>query len=87
MNYIPYENGEKIVIDIPFDNGIKYFTFMYDDLKGIEPYTKNWDGTIENLYNNSALGCKQEVTNERAYCTKIIQMNGWKIPKDYPLRF
>ena len=24
MNYIPYENGEKIVIDIPFDNGIKY---------------------------------------------------------------
>ena len=24
MNYIPYENGEKIVIDIPFDNRIKY---------------------------------------------------------------
>lgn len=24
INYIPYENGEKIVIDIPFNNGIKY---------------------------------------------------------------
>ena len=40
------------------------------------------------LRNDSALGCKKDaVSNERAYCTALIQMNGWKIPKDYPLRF
>lgn len=68
-------------------SGIKYFTFQYDKSKGIEPYTISWNGNVETLYTNSALGCKNEVTNERAFCTKIIQMNGWKIPKDYPLRF
>lgn len=68
-------------------SGIKYFTFIYNSSKGVEPYTISWDGTEEDLYNNSALGCKEDVTNERAFCTKIIQMNGWKIPKDYPLRF
>ena len=87
-DYKDYKTSDTGSLQNPWEiSGIKYFTFMYDDLNGIEPYTKNWDGTIENLYNNSALGCKQEVTNERAYCTKIIQMNGWKIPKDYPLRF
>ncbi len=54
--------------------------------KGIEPYTYGWDGTIENLY-NGYYGCYKENTNLKAYCTKLIQMNGWKIPKDYPLKF
>lgn len=47
----------------------------------------NWDGTEEMLRNNNSLGCKEDVSIERAYCTALIQMNGWKIPKDYPLRF
>ena len=46
-----------------------------------------WDGTKEMLLTNNSIGCKKEVSNERAYCTALIQMNGWKIPKDYPLRF
>lgn len=79
-------------------SGTKYFTFFfypwnnstankYHYNKGIEPYKVNWDGTKEMLLNDSTIGCKQNVTNERAYCTALIQMNGWKIPKDYPLRF
>ena len=78
--------------------GTKYFTFMFSPWsesnkyaykKGVEPYlSRTWDGTEEMLRNDSALGCKKEdVSNERAYCTALIQMNGWKIPKDYPLRF
>ena len=44
--------------------------------KGLEPYIDaSYDGTTENLYK------KQE------NFAKIIQLNGWKIPKDYPLKF
>ena len=79
-------------------SGTKYFTFLFEPCntsalnkyhynKGVEPYMYRWDGTEEMLRNDSALGCKEDVSNERAYCTALIQMNGWKIPKDYPLRF
>lgn len=79
-------------------NGTKVFSFFFNPTenttankyhynKGIEPYKYYWDGTEEMLRNNNTIGCKQEVSNSRAYCTALIQMNGWKIPKDYPLRF
>ena len=35
------------------------------------------------LMNHSTYGCAKS----GAYCTKLIQMNGWKIPDDYPLNF
>ena len=77
---------------------MNYFTFFfypsgtqeankYHYKKGVEPYKWNWDGTKEMLLNNNGIGCKKQVSNERAYCAALIQMNGWKIPKDYPLRF
>lgn len=50
----------------------------------VEPYMYSWDGTIENLYSGSKYSCSG---SEAALCTKIIQLNGWKIPKDYPLKF
>ena len=79
-------------------NGTKVFSFFFNPTdnttankyhynKGIEPYKYNWDGTEEKLRNDNSIGCKQDVSNSRAYCTALIQMNGWKIPKDYPLRF
>ena len=50
-----------------------------------EPHSFAWDGTIEKL---------TDTTNKYAcggtlgsLCTKLIQLNGWKIPKDYPLKF
>ena len=77
-------------------SGTKYFTFLfrqnknlkYHYGKGVEPFKADgWDGTKEMLLTNNNVGCKKEVNNERAYCTALIQMNGWKTPKDYPLRF
>ena len=79
-------------------SGIKYFTFFfapadnsdankYHFKKGVEPYKRNWDGTIEKLKNDSAIGCSKTVSNERAYCTPLIQINGWKVPDDYPVKF
>ncbi len=78
--------------------GIKYFSFFFSPSvthssmilhagKGMEPYIGGWDGTKEDLLNNSSIGCNIDATNERAYCTKLIQLNNWKIPKDYPLKF
>lgn len=69
-------------------SGKKYFTFRYYSDKGVEPYYKNnWDVSEEELRNNDSIGCKKDVSNERAYCTALIQRNGWKIPKDYPVGF
>lgn len=47
--------------------------------KGIEPYVNGscWDGTIESLNNSNMPECY----------AKIIQMNGWVIPDDYPVKF
>ena len=53
--------------------------------KGIEPYAVHWNGSDLNaLYNYGKLGCS---TGRGFYCTKIIQLNGWKIPDNYPFRF
>lgn len=78
-------------------SGIKYFTFMfwpswkenkYSYKHGMEAYaTSGWDGRRESLFADNSIGCKETVSNERAYCARLIQMNGWKIPKDYPLKF
>lgn len=76
-------------------SGTKYFTFFFAPYdkdnkyyykKGVEPYMYNWDGTREMLL-NGYYGCYQANKQERAYCAALIQMNGWTVPKDYPLRF
>ena len=49
-----------------------------------EPYTWSWKGTREDLLNNAEYGCNGKKNH---FCTKLIQYEGWQIPKDYPLRF
>ncbi len=56
-------------------NGWKYH---YN--KGFEPWKYAWDGNIETLRQGCYNGTK------RYFCTALIQMNGWKIPKDYPYK-
>ena len=60
--------------------GIDYFVFGFypngenHPGKKFEPYVfGTWDGTMEYLKNNNSYA-------------KIIQLNGWKIPDDYPLK-
>ena len=55
--------------------------------KGLKfsPYVAGWDGTKEGLLHTvNGYGCGEYSNN---YCTKLIQMNGWKIPDDYPFKF
>lgn len=80
-------------------NAIDNFAFFYAPTskaqvghyqKGIEPYTWNWDGTVADLYTghgySSTYGCNKQGTI-RFYCTKLIQLNNWKIPDNYPFKF
>ena len=61
--------------------------WKYHYNRGFEPYKFNWDGSIKMLYNDSAYGCNStNGSSWRQYCTAIIQMNGWKIPDDYPYK-
>ena len=47
---------------------------------GFSPWSYDWkDGNIETLKQ----GCNSD---KRMWCTKVIQLNDWKIPKDYPWR-
>lgn len=49
----------------------------------VEPYVFNWNGTKEQLKKGSQFSCYFGCTS-CAYCTKLIQLNSWKIPDDYP---
>ena len=60
--------------------------WKYHYNRGFEPYKFNWDGNTETLYNDSKYGCNSTGSSWRQYCTAIIQMNGWKIPDDYPYK-
>ena len=49
----------------------------------VEPYVFNWNGNEESLTSVGTWGCYKGCTN-CSYCTKIIQLNNWEIPDDYP---
>ena len=81
------------------DQGICRFTFLFNPArksnsglsswtyhlnKGLEPFKTDWDGDIQKLYTHSQFGCNASAG--RYYCTAIIQMNGWKIPDNYPFK-
>lgn len=58
--------------------------------KGMEPFLYYWNGNENNLYESTKYGCKNgspsgfPINIKGAYCTAIIQRNGWKIPAQYP---
>ena len=48
-----------------------------------EPYSNYWNGTREQLIDGHSFSCAQN----HAFCAKLIQYVGWKISKDYPVKF
>ena len=66
-------------------NGSGNSDFKYHIGKGFEPFKWNWDGETSTLYEDCRNGGKG--VQDHAFCTALIQQNGWKIPKDYPFRF
>ena len=52
--------------------------------KGLVPFSASWDiETLDYLKYNSERGCYAD-TPFKSYCTRVIQLNNWTIPKDYP---
>ena len=49
----------------------------------VEPYIQYWNGNKASLTSGGTWGCYKGCTN-CAYCTKLIQLNNWEIPDDYP---
>jgi len=73
---------------LKFDSNLdpSNINFKYFPKRGFEPYTFAWDGTLDGAkYSTveSFYGCYEEYA---ALCTKLIQVNGWKIPEDYPYK-
>ena len=60
-----------------------YWIMHYD--KGMEPHKYDWNGSRDDLKNNANYGCNNK-TSYKAYCTALIQYDGWKISDDYPLK-
>lgn len=60
------------------ENDYKYLWIFHEN-KGIEPFAYGFTDSYE--YNMSQ--CKKNADS----CTKIIQINNWKIPDDYPIKF
>ena len=61
--------------------------FLYN--KGFEPVKYKWNGTKEHLYHGNQWACEKitpPTMDTAAYCTALIQYNGWKIPDDYPYK-
>jgi len=82
------ENGENV-------SGICSFSFSFYPTtkvggyklhyrKGLEPHIYDWNGKYEGLFSHSTRGCNENAN--RAFCTAVIQHNGWKIPKEYPFK-
>ena len=100
IRYITNINKEKVLNyyknDIPISNRQRYdFAFQFAKFGNsnrenilsqnfVEPYIFEWQGTREQLLDEGqSLVCYKGCTY-CAYCTKLIQLNSWKIPKDYP---
>ncbi len=62
--------------------------YFYVNSKGVEPYSYGWKNSydvLERTCINKQMGPNYGAT--WAYCSKLIQYNGWKIPDNYPYKF
>ncbi len=56
--------------------------------QNLEPWVWKWDGTKELLYKScSGSLSKTESNYYKNFCSRLIMLNNWKIPDDYPLKF
>lgn len=79
--------GGKCAFYFNFSPEQTYIGWEYLRNKGVEPFKFAWHGNEKLLYSGSLYSCKNTGYSKiGTYCTAIIQLNGWKIPDDYPLK-
>lgn len=70
-------------------SGKDYFTFFMDTSKGVvdvKPWAEKWGVQSCNDKRDLLLEQCKTSTGHSALCLMLIECNGWKIPKDYPVR-
>ena len=80
------DSAGKCAFAFNFQPSIDNEGWKYHYNKGFEPYKYSWDGSVDMLYKDGSYGCNSSAGSWRQYCTAVIQMNGWKIPKNYPFK-
>ena len=51
----------------------------------VVPYALNWDGDESGLTRRGTkYSCSSGYTQYPAYCTKLLELNNWKFPDNYP---
>lgn len=70
-------------------HGVDDFTFGFNitNSKRFNTYGSQ-QKDYEELKNNPNYGCyTKNATNGNAYCARLLQANGWRVPDDYPYKF
>uniref|UniRef100_UPI0040293E82 hypothetical protein n=1 Tax=Candidatus Stercorousia sp. TaxID=3048886 RepID=UPI0040293E82 len=70
-------------------SGKDYFPFFMDTSKGVvdvKPRAERWSITSCTKDRANLLNQCKTSTGHSAMCLMLIECNGWKIPKDYPIR-
>lgn len=80
------------------DCGVTYFAFQFSTAledtdhkyhykKGFEPYKAELSelSKEELMHSGHVYSCNKN-SSIKVWCTALIQLNGWKIPKDYPFK-
>ena len=65
-------------------NKLNYSNRNLDSRPLVEPYTFQWNGDYNSLKGTNLYGCNEKASEAYVYCTKLLQMNDWKITDDYP---
>ncbi len=90
--HITLYTAPKTFYDNTAIDGKDAFLFGFNQTNAIrfEVYGQNdprWSD-VEQLKYNSWGGCyKENTSNGHPLCTRLLQINGWKVPEDYPYRF
>ncbi len=76
-----YTQGSTCGFNFEFYPLSNHPNWKYLYRKGMEPALFQWNGDVNKLYSGTTYSCN---SSNPAYCTAIIQHNGWKVPKDFP---
>lgn len=65
----------------------RQLSFKYHYKKGFEPYKAALDELSKEALSadGNSYSCNKN-SSVKVWCTALIQLNGWKIPKDYPFK-
>ena len=91
--HFSYFTNYKTFMDETAVEGKDAFLFGFGAQATARACLKRFNGYIchideDRLKNDSRGGCYvKNPSNGNVYCTRLLQLNGWRVPKDYPFKF